>query len=181
MRLGPDLMASGKTRFLTTEEKAKTTLRAKKEGLCRWCGLDVKRLSTKRRTFCSDECVHEFNIRSSSSYIRQYIAKRDKYICQICGLDCYGFLHKLRCYVKEQSIKRPISTYEDRKELEIEFFDMYNMEWVNTRNRSTLYDIDHINPVIKGGAQCGEENLRTLCLRCHRIETARLRKELRKK
>ena len=160
-------------RFLTQKQKAASSARAKKEGLCRWCGEDVKRLSKKRRTFCSDECVHEFNLRSSSSYIRIYIAKRDKYTCQICGLNCKGFIRQMKRHVG-------CLFGEKRKEKEEEFFKQHGMEWVNTNNRSTFYDIDHIVPVVKGGHQCGEENLRTVCLSCHRKETAKLRQELKK-
>jgi hypothetical protein len=175
-------------RFLTAEQKAESSQRAKTEKLCRWCGLDVHRLSKKRRTFCSDECVHEFNIRSSASYIRIYIAKRDKYICQICGLDCKGFVRQLWRYVNDhiqELQKNPVYAGHNNyrhamKVLQVEFFDLHNMEWVNTHGRSTFYDIDHIHEVIKGGGQCGEENLRLLCLACHRKETARLRAELKK-
>ena len=141
-------------RFLTPEQKAESYKRAKEAKLCRWCGLDVHRLSAKRRTFCSDECVHEFNIRSSASYIRIYIAKRDKYICQICGLDCKGFVSRLRRYVREhiqelqqQPIYAGYQNYRHaQRALEMEFFDLRNMEWVNTHGRSTFYDIDHIIP-----------------------------------
>ena len=174
-------------RFLTPEQKAESSKRAKEAKLCRWCGLDVHRLSAKRRTFCSDECVHEFNIRSSASYIRTYIAKRDKYICQICGLDCKGFVRQLWRYVNEhirdlqqQPIYAGYNNYRHaQRALEMEFFDLRSMEWVNTHGRSTFYDIDHIHEVVKGGGQCGEENLRLLCLACHRKETARLRAELK--
>lgn len=168
-------------RFLTPAEKRKSSERARKEKLCRWCGQDVKRLNKHRRTFCSDECVHEFSIRSSSSYIRQYIAKRDNYICQICGLDCKGFLRQLKREVNDRMVGLPHSEWRlRRKEFETAYFAEHGMEWVNTDNRSTFYDIDHIVPVVKGGGQCGEENLRTVCLGCHRKETARLRKELKK-
>ena len=163
-------------RFLTLEQKKETLDRAKQDKLCRWCGLDVKRLNPKRRTFCSDECVHEYSIRSSSSFMRKYIAKRDNYTCQICGLNCRGFLRHLINYVRTHIWNGE----KTRLELEKEFFAMNEMEWVNTSNRSTFYDIDHIVPVVKGAGQCGEDNLRTVCLRCHRIETAKLRKELRK-
>ena len=176
------------SRFISQQNKAETSKRAKEEGVCRWCGLDVKRLSKARRTFCSDACVHEFSIRSSSSYIRQYIAKRDKYKCQICGLDCKGFLRKLWTYVNERVLAgkkvatspKPGSWQEMKLAFEMEFFQSHNMEWVNTANRSTFYDIDHIVPVVEGGHQCGEENLRTLCLSCHRKETKELRKRLSK-
>lgn len=37
-----------------------------------------------------------------------------------------------------------------------------------------LWEMDHILPVVEGGADCGLENLRTLCWACHRTETAAL-------
>lgn len=40
-------------------------------------------------------------------------------------------------------------------------------------NRS-LWDADHIIPVVKGGGGCGLENYRTLCQPCHKTATAKL-------
>jgi len=173
------------TRYLTKEQKVESRAIALKEKLCRWCGLDVKRLSKHRRTFCSDECVHEFNLRSSSSYAREYIGKRDKYTCQLCGLECRGLIRQLWKYVNEEMprLKRDNAIYADyknyrhaRKALEVEFFEKRGLPWVNTSNRSTFYDIDHILPVVEGGGKAGEDNLRCLCLICHRKETALLHK-----
>ena len=50
---------------------------------------------------------------------------------------------------------------------------------LKARVRSSLWDADHIVPVVEGGGECELENLRTLCLRCHRVETLRLRERLR--
>lgn len=36
------------------------------------------------------------------------------------------------------------------------------------------WEADHIVPVVEGGGLCGLENYRTLCLACHRAETAAL-------
>jgi hypothetical protein len=102
---------------------------------------------------------------------------------------CKGFLRKLWRYVNEKKLEHMQSPiYRDpgnwrhlQKALEYEFFADLGMEWVNTHARSTFYDIDHINPVVEGGHQCGEENLRLLCLGCHRKETAELRKRLASK
>ena len=41
-------------------------------------------------------------------------------------------------------------------------------------NRSTLWDMDHIIPVVEGGGGCGLDNLRTLCIPCHRKVTKKL-------
>lgn len=170
-------------RFLTPAEKVASKQLAKEQKLCRWCGLDVKRFSTKRSSFCSEACVHEFLLRSDASYIRHYIAKRDKYTCQLCGLDCKGFVKRLRRYVQGRRLELPpimSNTHytQQRKELEEEYFASLGMEYVNTNSRSTFYDIDHITSVSEGGGQCGEDNLRLLCLSCHRKETAKLKQRL---
>jgi 5-methylcytosine-specific restriction endonuclease McrA len=47
--------------------------------------------------------------------------------------------------------------------------------------RRTLWDADHILPVAEGGGECDLENLRTLCLPCHREVTAELRRRLKAK
>mgnify|MGYP002145584259 FL=1 len=44
--------------------------------------------------------------------------------------------------------------------------------------RMSWWEADHIVPVVEGGGQCGAENYRTLCCRCHGSETAQLRKRL---
>src|SRR5262249_30993667 len=45
-------------------------------------------------------------------------------------------------------------------------------------SRSSLWDADHIVPVVEGGGECDLENLRTLCLICHRQQTLALRRRL---
>jgi len=50
-------------------------------------------------------------------------------------------------------------------------------EW-GLRGRKTLWDADHIVPVIEGGGECDLSNMRTLCLKCHREATAGLRLKL---
>jgi 5-methylcytosine-specific restriction enzyme A len=47
----------------------------------------------------------------------------------------------------------------------------FEKEWGRRKN---LWDADHVVAVVEGGGECGLENLRTLCLKCHRTETANL-------
>jgi 5-methylcytosine-specific restriction protein A len=47
-------------------------------------------------------------------------------------------------------------------------------------NRKSLWDADHIVPVCEGGGECDLENIRTLCLACHKDATYQLRLRLRK-
>jgi 5-methylcytosine-specific restriction protein A len=52
--------------------------------LCRYCRQEVQ---PPRRTFCGDECVHQYSIRSSPRYARAHVLKRDHGICALCGSD----------------------------------------------------------------------------------------------
>jgi len=44
-----------------------------------------------------------------------------------------------------------------------------------------LWDADHIVPVKEGGGLCGLDNLRTLCIKCHKTITTSFVKELAQK
>ncbi len=46
--------------------------------------------------------------------------------------------------------------------------------WGVSDETRVLWDADHIVPVVEGGGGCGLENYRTLCVLCHRAETAEL-------
>lgn len=54
-------------------------------GFCTWCQEPVKK---PRRTWCSDACVEEYQIRANPQVVRALLAERDKEICGVCGLDC---------------------------------------------------------------------------------------------
>ena len=123
--------------------------------LCRWCGLETQ---PPRRTFCSDYCVHEWKLRTSPAYLRDCIFERDRGVCAVCTIDT----------LKEWNRIRRLRW--DKRQLVLE-------EWGATRRRS-LWDADHIVPVAEGGGECDLDNLRTLCLKCHRIATAALRARL---
>ena len=121
-------------------------------GLCRWCKTEV---SGRRRTFCSDGCVHEWRLRSSSSYLRDCVLARDHGICALCGLDTI----RLRRSVMRLSFgKRMI----ELRRLRI------------ARGRKSWWEADHIVAVVDGG-DSSLENIRTLCVGCHREVTAALR------
>lgn len=126
--------------------------------LCRWCQLEVP---AGRRTFCSNYCVHEWKLRSNPGYLRECVLARDRGICAACGIDT------LAEYVRLKRMRR------DKRELAIEAWGL------KTLARRSLWDADHIVPVVEGGGECDLSNLRTLCLRCHRGATAALRLRLR--
>ena len=67
---------------LTPKNKMQRT----EDGLvkCRWCQQGVK---PPRRTLCSEECAHQIKLRSSGSYLRYCVYKRDRGVCAICQTD----------------------------------------------------------------------------------------------
>jgi 5-methylcytosine-specific restriction protein A len=129
--------------------------------LCRWCNLEVPK---GRVTFCSAWCVEEWRLRSDPGYIREKVLERDRGICSRCGVDC---LHA------ERQLKRLRGAARLKALIDWGFG-----AGSPAVARKTLWDADHIVPVVEGGGECDLENIRTLCLKCHRVATAELRKRL---
>jgi 5-methylcytosine-specific restriction endonuclease McrA len=126
--------------------------------LCRWCNLEVP---ARRFTFCSDFCVHEWKLRTDPGYLREKVFERDRGICARCAADTRAaFL----------DLKRARGTHRLR------LLERWGLKRLS---RQTLWDADHIVPVVEGGGECDLANIRTLCLICHRQETAKLRERLR--
>jgi 5-methylcytosine-specific restriction enzyme A len=126
--------------------------------LCRWCSLEVPE---GRRTFCSEFCVHEWRLRTDPGYLREQVFKRDRGVCAQCGIDTVAeALHLKRL----------------RGAARLARFAAWGLR---PGGRHSLWDADHILPVAEGGGECDLENLRTLCLKCHRAATAALRERRR--
>ena len=128
--------------------------------LCRWCDLEI--LAKRRRTFCSDYCVHQWRLRSDPAYLRDQVLARDRGRCAVCDADTlaiFAALKRARGAAREGGLR------------------VYGLRSITSRR--SLWDADHITPVAEGGGQCDLDNIRTLCLLCHREETARLRERMR--
>ncbi|NLT65885.1 MAG: HNH endonuclease [Acidobacteria bacterium] len=118
-------------------------------GICRWCRTEVP---VKRRTFCSDSCVHEWRLRTDPGYLREQVFARDRGICAVCGLDTIEFYRRFQLVPvrKRRALRHSLG--------------------MHVRRRS-FWDADHILPVAEGGGECDLDNLRTLCLWCHQDRT----------
>jgi len=124
---------------------------------CRWCNKGVK---PPRRTMCSPECVHELQLRTSGRYLRDCVYKRDKGICYMCKIDT------------KKTAKEALQLNTNEKET---FLKTYSISlkrkiWIK-KHGGGLWDADHIIAVKDGGGSCGLENIRTLCIKCHKVVT----------
>ena len=125
--------------------------------LCRWCNLEVP---ARRFTFCSEWCVHEWKLRTDPGYLRDQVLARDRGFCALCRVDTLAaFAH----------LKRARGAHR------LKLLAHWGLKRLN---RKTLWDADHIVPVVEGGGECDLENIRTLCILCHRRETLALRRRL---
>ena len=128
--------------------------------LCRWCDLEI--LAKRRRTFCSDYCVHQWRLRTDPGYLRDQVFARDRGRCGLCHADTVAIFAALK---RSRGAARTAG------------LSFYGMKSIAARR--SLWDADHILPVAEGGGQCDLDNIRTLCLPCHREQTARLRQRLK--
>jgi 5-methylcytosine-specific restriction enzyme A len=117
--------------------------------LCRWCRREVPK---GRRTFCGDDCVQEWRIRSDPQYVRTLLFDRDNGICAECGLDTIAEWHRLKLLEREdpKSYAKECATRKVPK------------------NRKSFWDSDHVVAVSQGGGECGLEGFRSLCIWCHK-------------
>ena len=125
--------------------------------LCRWCALEVPQ---GRFTFCSDWCVNEWRLRTDPGYLREQVLLRDHGVCALCHTDTRAAYLDLK---RSRGVHR------------LKLLERWGLKRIN---RKTLWDADHILPVAEGGGECDLQNIRTLCLICHRRQTLELRRRL---
>ncbi len=140
--------------------------------LCRQCKIEVPR---GRYTFCSDDCVHNWKLTTNGVYLRQVLFRRDRGICAVCGLDT----EKLKALLVAVWLRDPERAFQNA--YVIGFGSCFKaMRWWRRQPRpKSLWEADHVKPVVEGGGMCGLDNLRTLCKPCHKKATADLRARLK--
>src|SRR5260370_3540810 len=62
--------------------------------LCRWCDLEI--IAKRRRTFCSDYCVHQWRMRTDPGYLRDQVFVRDRGRCAACSIDTVAAYNALK-------------------------------------------------------------------------------------
>ncbi len=121
--------------------------------LCAWC---ENELGVRRRVWCRDACADAYWDSATWRGLRSQVARRDRGICRICRTDC----RKIR---REYAALPAANRAASARRYEIP----------KRRLRKTWWDADHIVPIAEGGKN-ELNNLRTLCIRCHKAETKAL-------
>jgi 5-methylcytosine-specific restriction protein A len=154
----------------------------------RICSLCKKRLKGTQRRWCSDICANEFWRLTQWSGARAYIANRDKGVCAMCGADTLARQEAFRFYLKwwEKHRCPPAKRFNhgplDNPDHPWYLAEILHLAPGNHQQRAwdSPFHIDHIIPLSEGGSLCSDDNLRTLCIPCHKAETALLRARLAK-
>ena len=106
--------------------------------LCRECGTEVPK---GRRTFCSDQCVDEWKVKTDPGHVSALVLKRDNGICALCGRDT---MEALRSHDASRTDWRAMG------------YDAYQgaaYRWKRKRAeimRESGWHADHIVPVCEG-------------------------------
>ncbi len=126
--------------------------------LCLWCDAEI---GVRRRVWCGDACGSAYWDAATWRGLRAKVAKRDRGICALCREDCRALR---RAYLALPKPKRRA------------FAEAWQIP--SRRRRKTWWDADHIVALAEGGDNA-LENLRTLCLPCHKLQTKALGARLR--
>jgi len=125
--------------------------------ICAFCLGPLPKGARKNQKYCSARCSDEVYVRCLPGYARQYIEERDKGVCALCGADM-GRIERILGYVRRRA----------------SYVEARQVRTAMGFNTDHLWEMDHTIPVVLGGGMCGPENLRTLCVPCHKVVTREL-------
>ena len=135
--------------------------------LCRWCRGAVE---APRLSWCSDKCVGEYRDRYDNRHQRRMVLKRDRGVCQSCALDTLKVHRAVMARKGDRAAQLQVLLAAGFRESDLRF---------KRRGLRPLWQADHPVAVVEGGGGAHFSSLRSLCLICHRAETAELMKRRR--
>ena len=135
---------------------------------CRRCLAEVGK---GRSTFCSDTCVEAFKIATGNSgWVRPAVMARDQGVCAACRRDTAR--DRRLALLAARMIHRRSEKDDPHRHYMYDPYRADDTYWAimgrwGYRPRQSLWEADHIIPVVEGGGGCGLEGYRTLCRACH--------------
>jgi 5-methylcytosine-specific restriction protein A len=130
---------------------------------CRWCSAEVPKGS---RSWCSQRCVDEYTATTWPA-LKRAVEKRDRGVCQRCGRDTAAQQRAFLAWLNGPPGRMP--------------YGPVSQQWLafhglpTDRAMSVWFDVDHVVPLADGGTNT-LDNLRTLCVPCHRAITSEWRR-----
>lgn len=147
--------------------------------LCLWC---LSEVPPRCSSWCSRDCSETFFVLTDWNTMRRRVLERDRGICAECGVDTIADAEAFRAMYAEEA-----KANTGRDWYGFSTWQLYRcpkaLEYLRERkigeNRAfgDWWDADHIIPLAEGGAN-GVDNLRTLCVDCHKKHTKALAKRL---
>ena len=126
--------------------------------------------------WCSAACFEDVALRCGLIKAPTLVYRRDRGICAMCGCDAgtaTRVLERIR-QVDRWDFRLSYAENHARTAAARAAAFLILDAWKVSEETRALWDADHIIPVIEGGGGCGLDNYRTLCVTCHRGETALL-------
>jgi len=145
---------------------------------CAWCG---GRLSTAsvagEATYCTEECAVEGRLRRggmfASANIRSTVFDMEGGRCCLCKVDAHSLYKQILTLAPPERLNKLLSVNWKMPKTKKAMDSL-----LNNPTEGQFWQVDHIQAVAEGGGDCGLENLRTLCVPCHSVETGKLRGRL---
>jgi HNH endonuclease len=145
---------------------------------CAWCSSDLTQAQRiAKAVYCSQECAETGRLRRggwASTAIRSAMFALEGGVCQKCNINAHAFYEQITALEPAERLNR----YQSAK-WRMPASNKAYQSMVNEPKEGDFWQVDHKVAVAEGGGNCGLENLRTLCVPCHRDETEKLRVRLR--
>ena len=139
--------------------------------MCRVCG--EREVRSFRSTYCSDDCHKRMLLTTDWGCMRHHVWKRDRGVCQLCGFDM-GTLERILDAVWRIDLQKE-RLYNCGISSPILLLPCYETIKTYIRNELGLpwgawWNCDHVIPLDEGGPH-EVDNLRVLCVKCHKRVT----------